>query len=151
MQNMHSHRSETCPILSVLLFIHEYSKYFSLQINSKITIYCDNKESVTKIDNIRGNVQHYDLNCNLSNHEAIIGIKTYLPNRYEIVHLHSHQDKILSKGYNVVINFARTPLNINIPFIPLAVYFDNQCIANKYTRHVRRLEFQKNTNEFIKW
>ena len=52
-QNMYLHRSEAYAILRVLLFLHKYSKYFSLQINNKITIYCDNKEIVTKIDNIR--------------------------------------------------------------------------------------------------
>ena len=38
-------------------------------------------------------MQYYDLNYNISDHEAIVVIKTYLSNRYEIVHLHSHQNK----------------------------------------------------------
>ena len=33
----------------------------------------------------------------MSEYEAIIAIKTYLPNRYERVHLHSYQDKVLRK------------------------------------------------------
>ena len=77
---MYLHRSEAYAILRVLLFLHKYSKYFSLQINNKITIYCDNKEIVTKIDNIRDNVQYYDLNYNVSEYEAIIAINTYLSN-----------------------------------------------------------------------
>ena len=95
---MYSYRSKAYAILRFILFIHEYSSYFKLQINNKIAIYCDNKEIVTKINNIRGNVQYYDLNYNISEHEAIIAIETYLPNRYERVNLHSHQNKILSKG-----------------------------------------------------
>ena len=95
---MYSHRSKAYAILSVLLFLHEYSKYFSLQINNKITIYCDNKEILTKINNIRDNVQYYDLNYNVSEYEEIIAINTYLSNWYEIDYLDSHQDKLLSKG-----------------------------------------------------
>ena len=39
---------------------------------------------------------------------------------------------------------------MHIPFTPLAVYFDNQYITNKYAHHIRRLVFQKIANEFIK-
>ena len=74
--------------------------------------------------------------------------------RCEIVHLHSHQDKILRKNQlsfhqklnqlvdDVVNKFARTPLNMHTLFTPLVIYFDNQYIANKYAYHIRRLVFQ---------
>ena len=80
-------------------------------------------------------------------HEVIIAIKTYLSSRLEIFHLHSHQDKILIKGHlslpqklnqltDNVIKSARTPLNVHIPFTPLEVCVDHQCIVNKYTYHI---------------
>ena len=49
MENMNSHRSEAYAVLSVLLFISEYSKYFSLQFNNKCPLYYDNKEILKKI------------------------------------------------------------------------------------------------------
>ena len=73
---------EAYAILSVLLFLHEYSKNFSLQIINKITIYRDNKEIVTKVKNIRSNAKYYDLNYNMSEHEVMIAIKMYLPTQY---------------------------------------------------------------------
>ena len=39
---------------------------------------------------------------------------------------------------------------MHILFTPLAVYFDNQYIANKYTHDIRRLVFQNIANELIK-
>ena len=76
MSNMYSHRSEAYAILSVLLFLHEYSKYFSLPIINKFTICYENKEIVTKVENIRINAKYYDLNYNMLEHKAIIAIKT---------------------------------------------------------------------------
>ena len=77
---MYSYRSKAYAILIFILFIHEYSSYFKIQINNKIAIYCDNKEIVTKIDNIRDNVQYYEINYNVSEYEEIIAINTYLFN-----------------------------------------------------------------------
>ena len=51
---------------------------------------------------------------------------------------------------DVINNFTRIPVNIHIPFTPLAIYFNNQYIANKYAHYIRRLVFQKIANEFIK-
>ena len=48
MSNMYSHRSEAYAILSVLLFLHEYSKYFSLPIINKFTICYENKKNRNK-------------------------------------------------------------------------------------------------------
>ena len=73
---------EAYAILSVFLFLHEYSKNFSLQIINKITIYRDNKEIVTKVKNIRSNAKYYDLDYNMSEHEVMIEIKMYLPTQY---------------------------------------------------------------------
>ena len=34
---------------------------------------------------------YYDLNYQMAKHETIVAIKSYLPQRYEIFHLYSHQ------------------------------------------------------------
>ena len=40
---------------------------------------------------IKNTANYYDLNCKISEHEAILAIKFYLPQQYEIFHFHSHQ------------------------------------------------------------
>ena len=65
MANMYPHWSEAHAILRVHLCLREYSKYSTFQIINKINIYCDNKEIVTKVDNIRSNTKYYDLNYNM--------------------------------------------------------------------------------------
>ena len=77
---MHSYRSKVYAILNVLLFLSEYSKCVSLPMTNKLTIYCDNEAIITKVENIRSNAKYYDLNYNMSQHDAIIAIKTHLLN-----------------------------------------------------------------------
>ena len=46
-------------------------------MTNKLTIYCDNEAIITKVENIRSNAKYYDLNYNMSQHDAIIAIKTH--------------------------------------------------------------------------
>ena len=51
--------------------------------------------------------------------------------------------KLNQLTYDVIKKFTRIPLNIHILFTPLAIYFNNQYIANKYAHHIRRLYSKK--------
>ena len=93
---------------------------------------------------IKTTTNYYDLNHTMLERKTIMVIKTYLPQRYEICHLHSHQaiqsrttklylpQKINELADTFVKKFAMTPLNINIPFAPISVYFYNTYIPNNY-------------------
>ena len=94
MANMHSHRSEAYVILSILLLLSEYSKYFKLQFNNKCTLYCDNKEIVKKVQKTKKSATFFKPSYKMSEHEAIIAIQKYLPHQLILIHLYSHQDKI---------------------------------------------------------
>lgn len=89
MDNMHSNLSEAYEMLSVFIFFNKYSKLFSVFLSNKFTIYCDNKEIVTKVHNIYKK-NYSDIGYQTSEHEAIMAIKSYLPKRYEIFHLYGH-------------------------------------------------------------
>ena len=87
---MHSHRSEAYVILSVLLFLSEYAKYFRLPLNNKITIYCNNKEIVKKVKQLTKTNNTFKPYYKMSEHEAISAIQKYLPSNTQIIHLYSH-------------------------------------------------------------
>ena len=76
---------------------------------------------------------YYDLNYQISKHESTMVVKSYLPQRYTIFHVHSHQyikaetnklslpQKFNELADDVVKKFTRTTLNIHIPFVPIAI------------------------------
>ena len=94
---MHSHRSEAYTILSVLVFLTEYSNYFSLPLNNKYTIYCDNKEIVNKFQKLTKTKNEFKPYYKMSKYEAIIAIQHYLSKRIHVIHIYSHQDAIKGK------------------------------------------------------
>ena len=47
--SMNSHHSEIYAVLSALLFLHEYCRYFMLPLLSPVKYYCDNLEVVNKM------------------------------------------------------------------------------------------------------
>ena len=74
MENIHSHRSEAYAVLSLFVFLSEYSKYFSLQFNNSCTLYCDNKVIVKKVQKLNTITNHFKPYYKMSEHEAIIAI-----------------------------------------------------------------------------
>ena len=132
MDNIHFNRSEEYDVLSVFFFLSEYSKYFSLPFNNNCTLYCDNKERVKKIQKITTTNNHFKPYYKISEYEAIIAIQHYLPQRIQVIHLYSHQDKIKGKdkltfpeklkdlGDTIADTYARSPLNNHILFTPFA-------------------------------
>ena len=53
MDNMHSHRLEADEMLSVLLFFKEYFNFYSIPLQNKFKIYCDNKVITNKISMVK--------------------------------------------------------------------------------------------------
>ena len=158
MESMHSNRSEAYAVLSVFIFLSEYSKYFSLPFNNSCTLYCDNKEIVKKVQKLTKTNNHFKPYYKMSEHEVTIAIQHYLPQRIQIIHLYSHQDKIKGKVKltfpeklndltdKITDTYARSPINNLILFTPFAVYFNQKYIPNNYQYHLRRLSFQQEPN-----
>ena len=48
-ENIHSYRSEVYASLASQLFLKTYAEYFKINIDSKITSYCDNKAYVERL------------------------------------------------------------------------------------------------------
>ena len=108
---------------------------------------------------IKTNVNYYDLNYKILEHEAIIVMTYYLPQRFEIFHIYSHQElqtgttklnlpqKLNELADTVVKRFERI---LNIPFASIAVYFNNAYIPNNYQHHIHHLAYQSIVNYFTK-
>ena len=162
MENMHSHRSETYAILSVLVFLSEYFKYFILPLNNKCTIYCDNKEIVKKVQKLTKTKNEFKLYYKMSEHKAIIAIQNFLPKRIHVIHIYILRDAIKGNATltfpeklndladNIAGTYAKSPINNHIPMTPLAVYINKQYIPNNYQYNLRRVSFQQYNNEYLK-
>ena len=57
---IHSHRSKIYSILTALLFIDTYKKYYSIEITNPIKCYIDNLEVVNKLKQIKNNPNVFD-------------------------------------------------------------------------------------------
>ena len=49
---IYSHRAEIYGVLSVFIFVQEYSKYYMIPFQSNVEYYCDNLEVVHKINTL---------------------------------------------------------------------------------------------------
>ena len=153
MKHIHSHRSEACAVLSVFVFLSEYSKYFSLPFNNSCTLYCDNKEILKKVQKLTKTNNESKPYFKMSEYETIIAIQYYLPQRIQVIHLYNHQDTIKVKDNltfpeklndladNIAGTYARSPINNHILLTPLAVCINKKYIPNNYQYHLRRLSF----------
>ena len=133
MENIRSHRSEAYDVLSVFVFLSEYSNYFSLPFNNSCTLYCDNKEIVKKLQKLTQTNNKFKPYYKMSEHEVIIAIQHYLPQQIQVIHLYIHQDTIKGKDSitfpeklndladNIADTYDRSPINNHILPTPLAV------------------------------
>ena len=74
----------------------------------------------------------------MSEHEVIIAIQYYLPQRIQVIQLYSHQDTIKGKDNltfseklndladNIARTYARSPIKNHILLTPLVVYFNQK-------------------------
>ena len=58
--DIHSHRSEIYSILTVLLFLDTYIKYYSIEISNPIKCYIDNLEGVNRLRHIKETPNVFD-------------------------------------------------------------------------------------------
>ena len=65
-----SHRAEIYGVLSVFIFIQEYSKYFMIPFPSKVAYYCDNLEVVHKIKTLTNNPNSFNEQYKNTDHDA---------------------------------------------------------------------------------
>ena len=90
---INSHQSEIYGVLSVLLFLHEYCRYFMIPISPHVKYFCDNLEVINKMKQLIKDEQYYDEYIKTADHDAIYLLKQYLPRQFIINHVRSHQDK----------------------------------------------------------
>ena len=81
---VYSQRVEMYGVLSVLLFINEYCKYYLLEQISSIKYYHDNLEVVNKISILLENANEFQGKYETTDHNAVLKIQTDLPNNLAI-------------------------------------------------------------------
>ena len=96
--SMNYHRSEIYGVLSALLFLHEYCRFFMIPLSSHVKYFCDNLKVVNKIKNLIKDEQYYDEYIKTSDHDAVHLLKHYIPCQFTINHVRSHQDKRKNKS-----------------------------------------------------
>ena len=145
---MNSHRSETYAVLSALLFLREYCRYFMLPLSSQVKYFCDNLEVVNKMKQPIKDEQYYDEYIKTADHDAVHLLKKYLPRHFTINNVRSNQDK-RKKRYNVTtaerLNIAADELvgstssqpiksHINTPFV---LYLEGLLVCTDSTGQIR--------------
>ena len=87
------HTDQKYTVLSALLFLNEYYRYFMLPLSSQEKYFCDNLEVVNKTKRLILDKQYYDEYIKTADHDAVHLLKEYIPRHFIINHVHSHQDK----------------------------------------------------------
>ena len=91
---INSHRAEIYGALSVFMFLHEYCKFYKMNLQSPIKYYCDNKEVVAKLSNITEiNRNYYSSNRKIKDLDVVLEIQKYIPTTVTVTHVRGHQDK----------------------------------------------------------
>ena len=159
--SINSHRSEIYAVLSALLFLHKYCRYFMLRLSSPVKYFCDNIEVVNKMKQLITDEKYYDEYIQTADHEAVHLLKKYLPSQFFINQVRSHQDKrkkkcnlITAERLNIaadeLVGFTSSrPINshINTPF---AIYIDGNYIPNHYRNKIRSTSGANEAREFLK-
>ena len=88
---IHSHRSEIYSILTALLFLDTYKKFYSIEITNPIKCYIDNLEVVNKLKQIKDTPNVFDSLWKTTDHKAVRLLKHYIHPQIIFLHVKSHQ------------------------------------------------------------
>ena len=160
-KQIHSHPAELYGVLSVFIFLQEYSNHFMIPAQSNINYYCDNIEVVHKINMIFNNRNYFDERHKTTNHEVVLQLRKSLPTNVIAFHVKGHQDK-QKKWENLTIparlniqadeligNNATVSINNHITNTSLALYINGKYIPNNYITTVRSSCGEKQVKSFL--
>ena len=146
---IHSHRAEIYGVLSVFLFIQEYSKCHMIPFLSKVAYYYDNLEVVHKINTLANNPNSFNEKYKTTDHNAVLQLKDCLPTNITAFHIKGHQDKRKKWEYltiperlniqadELIGNNAKAPLNKHILHTSMAISVKGKYIPKNYVNVIR--------------
>ena len=70
-EDIHSYRSEVYASLASLLFIHTYAEFYDISITNNISVLCDNKAYVKKLNEIITNPNYFKYIYKETEHEGL--------------------------------------------------------------------------------
>ena len=160
---INSHRADIYGALSVFIFLHEYCKVYKMNPQSPIKYYCDNKEVVTKLNNItERNRNYYSSNSKIKDLYAVLEIQKYIPTTVMVTHIRGHQDKkkmkeqlIMAESLNIMADGiigknASTPKSIHIRRTPMAIYTNKTYIPNNIRNGIQSHCGSQSATRFLK-
>ena len=148
-QHIYSHCAEIYGLLSVFIFLHEYSKYYILSFKSTIEYYCDNIEVVHKVNTHSNNRNSFNEQQKTTDHHAVLQLKDYLPNNVIAFHVKGHQDKrekwdllTIPERLNIqadelIGKNAKVPINNHIINTSMAIYINGNYNPHNYVADIR--------------
>ena len=134
---IHSHRSEIFGLLSALIFLEEYCRYYFVKFESTIQYHCENLEVVNKVKGIQSEKRLYSKAYEITDHDAVLALKYLIPRNMTINHVKNHAKKIKKKEHftlpealnskvdEIITANAKKPINTHILNTPIAVYIHN--------------------------
>ena len=88
--DIHSHRSKIYSILTALLFLDTYRKYYSIEIINPMKCSIDNIEVVNKLKQIKETPNVFDFLWKTTDNEAVRLSKHYIYPQINFLHVKSH-------------------------------------------------------------
>jgi len=84
-----SHRAEIFGLLSALIFLEEYCRYYFIEPESTIQYHYDNLEVVNKVKAIQSEKYLFDKAYKTTDHDAVLVLKKLIPRNMTINHVKS--------------------------------------------------------------
>ena len=92
-KEIHSRRAEIFGLLSALIFLEEYCRYYFIKCQSNIKYHCDNLEVVNKVKDIQREKIIFNKTHKTIDHDAVLVLKELIPRKMTNNHVKSHAEK----------------------------------------------------------
>ena len=127
-----------------LLFIHDYAKYYKIQLTNKFTALCDNRAYVNKLQESMEYPYQFRNPYKKNEPEALTTILQCLPTQYTIQYDFGHQVDKTERKYlsnyaklnidvdHITTNSVTIPINTHVSSILFAVYVKKYIYITKW-------------------
>ena len=90
---IHSHQAEIFGLLSALIFLEEYCRYYFIKFESTIQYHCDNLEVFNKVKVLQSEKCLFDKAYKTTDRDAVLVLQELIPRNMTINHVKSHAEK----------------------------------------------------------
>ena len=147
--------------LASLLFIHTYAEFYDISITNNITVLCDNKAYVKKLNEIITNPKYLKYLYKTTEYEVYKFLSTLIPINYKLHHITSHQDdncsysdwslpaKINIQVDKIATHYAYKPINTHLLASPFAIHISNEHTPYNIEHKIRDSSHSSIAKDFL--